>query len=286
MKIRFFASEKTREQELAANFAKGASKFDRCEIVPTCADPDLSGIDVAIMIGVKSRKMWQACKAAGVVPVMFDKGYSRERREGARVWEYWRVSIGEHHPTAFLDGKFPGDRLVKLDWDAKRWRHDGFQIVIAGSSAKYHDFYDLPDPTTWATDVVRQIRKLSDRPIIYRPKPSWDGAVPIPGTHFSGPNHSLDSALTNAWCVVTHGSNACFEAALAGIPSIVLGNAVARPISSTSIKDINNPIMGERGNWLKQLSFWQWTEREMARGEAWAFLRPRVMEMVQKEKRQ
>ena len=157
-----------------------------------------------------------------------------------------------------------------------KWRKSGLQIVFAGSSAKYHAFYDLPDPTAYAREVVARITKLSDRPIIYRPKPSWREAVPVPGSRFSHGKEGILSALANAHCLITHGSNACFEAALMGIPTIVLGAAVARPISSTSLDDIEFPFRGKRIQWLNNLAYHQWTEGEMRSGEAWQTVREQL----------
>lgn len=275
MRIRFFASDKPREQELARAFCDGIRLHkDRAEIQPLVASPDVTGADAVCMVGVKSKRLFNACAAAGVVPIMLDKGYVRTRRADSRVWEYWRVATGGHHPTAgLMSEKMPGDRFEALGLDVAPWRHRGLQIVIAGSSQKYHDFYDLPDPTAWAKAIVSELRELTDRPIIYRPKPSWKEAVPIRGTTFGNSNESIRDALANSWALVTHGSNACFEAALMGIPSIVLGDAVAAPISSRSLADIGEPLMAKREQWLHNLAYRQWTESEMRSGEAWGYLR-------------
>jgi hypothetical protein len=274
MRLRFFSSDKPRERDLAGAFVAGLKQYRvKAEVRELCATPDLKGCDAACFVGVKSKRIFEACLAAGVTPIMFDKGYIRTRAVGGRVWEYWRISVGAHHPTAQLEHqRMPDDRWAKLKLVEKPWRRSGFQIVIAGSSAKYHDFYGLPDPTAWAEGVVREIREQTDRPIIYRPKPSWDGAVPIADTHFSGPNDSLAGALTNAWVMITHGSNASFEAALLGIPSIVLGNGVAKPISSTSLEDLAHPKMAKRKGWFANLAYFQWTEDEFRSGVSWPFI--------------
>lgn len=275
MRVRFFASNKEREVNLGEAFCAGAALHRvKAEVHELSATPDLKGCHVACMVGVKSKRLFNACIEAGVTPIMLDKGYIRSRRADARTWEYWRVSVAAHHPTANIAQlHMPEDRWKALGLEEKAWRRSGFQIVIAGSSAKYHDFYDLPDPTTWAADVAAAIRERTDRPIVYRPKPSWDGAVPIPGTHFSGPKDSLESALANAWVMITHGSNASFEAAMLGIPSIVLGNGIAKPISSISLDDLAHPIMAKRKGWLANLAYFQWTENEMRSGQAWKHIR-------------
>ena len=282
LRVKFLHSDKSRERDLAKAFYDGVRRCGEIAFTePLSAMPKLDGIDVAVMVGVKSRRLFQRCLEAKVVPVVLDKGYCRSRAAGSRVWEYWRVSIAEHHPTRWLyNGKAKKDRWEKLGLKTEHWRGNGLQIVLAGSSQKYHDFYGLPDPTTWAKQVIAEIRKHSDRPIIYRPKPSWDGAVPIEGTYYSDKNDNINRVLLNSWALVTHGSNACFEAALHGIPSIVLGNAVAKPISSIDLAEIEDPRMEDRGQWLQRLAYWQWTEDEMARGSTWNFIRPMIADIL------
>jgi hypothetical protein len=281
MRICFFASDKPREHQLADAFLMGARKHGHStEVRPLSEDMSMSGFDVACMVGVKSRALRDQVRAVGAIWLIFDKGYCRQkRRDGMAGWEYWRVSINEHHPTARLSrpGADP-QRWRALGLDLKPYRAAGDQIVIAGSSAKYHEFYGLREPTTYASKIVQDLRKdilKTDRPIVYRPKPSWREAVPVQKTRFSTPSESIGDALAGAWALVTHGSNACFEAMLMGVPCIVLGNAVARPISSTELAAIEEPRVAtgaERLNLLANLAWWQWTAEEMANGAAWAFI--------------
>lgn len=86
-------------------------------------------------------------------------------------------------------------------------------------------------------------------------------------------------ALRNAHVMVTHGSNACFEAVLAGVPVIVLGDAVAKPISSTVIEEVRRPHLArarDRKQWLANLMYHQWTMPEFEGGEAWNHIRPQI----------
>lgn len=275
MSLVFFASDKTREQNLADAFVAGA----RAHRYPAyksglCASPDLTGAHVVAMVGVKSKRLFEATVAAGAIPIMLDKGYVRTRVAGARVWEYWRVSVGAHHPTggSLMLRKMPSDRWEALGLEVAPWQLRGNQIVIAGSSAKYHAFYDLPEPNVYYRDLVAELRALTERPIVYRPKPSYRDAKRIAKTRFSGTSETIRDALWGAHALVTHGSNACFEAALMGVPSIVLGDAVAAPISSTSLAEIEKPLKGKREQWLSNLAYHQWTEEEMREGQAWGHI--------------
>lgn len=277
MRVAFLHSDKPRERLLADAFLLGASAHGHETVaLPLGDESEVGDYEVAVMVGVKSRERFRAHRRAGRHVIYLDKGYSRHKLHGARVWEFWRVAIDAHQPTARLTGTdCPTDRMESAGWRAAKWRSQGRHILFAGSSEKYSAFYGLPHPTRYARSVVGDIRAVTDRPVTYRPKPSWRAAAPIRKAAFSKTPETLSEAMQGAHALVTHGSNACFEAVLAGIPCVVLGEAVALPISSSSLADIENPRMAspdERAQWLANLAYWQWTESEFASGEAWNFL--------------
>lgn len=275
MKVAFLASDKEREQDLAAAFCAGvrAHGGEAETIDLTGAPVDLAEFDAAAMVGVKSFEYWEGARMAGCVPIMLDKGYVRDRVRGAKTWRYWRVAVGDHHPK--LQAR-PPERFAALGLTAQPWRKTGKHIILAGSSAKYHAFYGLPDPTTYAREVVARLREVTNRPIVYRPKPSWRDAVPIKGCRYSTNTEHISAVLRGAWALVTHGSNASFEAALAGVPSIVLGNGIAKPLSSTDLGEIEAPRLGNRARWFASLAYCQWTLEEFESGEAWAEIKGQV----------
>lgn len=277
MNVAFLYADKARERAIGDAFTVGLKRHGINGEMIVLADKSAAPVqvDVACMFGVKSREVWQRYRKAGIQVIYFDKGYVRQRQE------YWRVSVNAHNPTArlaVLDQ--PADRFRALALKLRPWRREGAQVVVAGSSAKYHAFHGLSDPTMFATRLAKQIGKWTGgREIIYRPKPSWRGATPIDGTTYSGGDRSIEQELAGAHALVTHGSNSCFEAMLMGIPTIVLGDAVARPISSTDLDEIEEPYIAEDGGrerLLANLAYFQWTLPEFGRGEAWEFLRSEV----------
>ncbi len=286
MRVCFWRSDKPREHLLADAFADGVRACglgDTVEQRPLLETPELADCDVAVMVGVKSRELFHMHWRAGIHVIMVDKGYTRHAARGpVKLWEYWRGAVDAHHPTdKLMDIARPHDRLEKLGLRIQPWRRalPNSHILLAGSSAKYHEFYGLKDPTRWAEKVVAALREHTTREIVYRPKPSWKDAVPIKGTRYSELPETIDQALAGAHACVTHGSNAVFEAAVAGVPSIVLGTAVARPISSTELESIEKPIMVDdatRRQWLANLAYCQWTLSEFAAGDAWRILRPQI----------
>jgi hypothetical protein len=251
-----------------------------------CASPDLKGASAVAMVGVKSKRLFDLTRAAGAVPIMLDKGYIRTRRPDSRVWEYWRVSVGapppdQHHPD---ERKRPHDRLEGMGLLMRPWRSRGYPVVIAGSSAKYHAFYGMDEPNVYYRRLVDQLRKLTDRNIIYRPKPSYREAEPIPPAQFSTGDEDIEQALQGAWALVTHGSNACFEAAVLGIPSIMLGRRDRGPDQFAIAQGDRNPMTGKREQWLANLAYHQWTEAEMRSGEAWKTIGGQIDEFRAKQR--
>lgn len=288
MKVCFFTSDKPRERLLADAWREGIEHhgIDEIQHRPLTGEAQVAeGCDVAVMVGVKSRELYQANQRAGIHVVMVDKGYTRHAAPGPiKLWEYWRVAVDAHHPTAYLMSVArPHDRwkVLGLQLERKNQRQNGGHILLAGSSAKYHAFYGMKEPTAWGRKVVSEIRAITDRPIVYRPKPSWSEAEPIPGTEFSHGGRTIEQDLQNAWCVITHGSNAVFEAQLHGTPTIVLGEAVAKPISQTTIDAVLDPQLAsydQRLQWAANLAYCQWTMKEFCSGAAWAIIRRTIIE--------
>lgn len=283
MRICFWHSDKPREHLLADAFVDGVRALgleDQVEKRALTPDVQVAPCDLACMVGVKSRELFMAHVRAGAHVLYLDKGYTRHSANSpVKLWEYWRVSLDSHQPTG---------RLYQVDRDPERaealkilmqpWRQRGEQIVLAGSSQKYHDFYGLRDPTAWATKTINHLRRLTKREIIYRPKPSWREAVPIEGSTFSQGRDLLED-LAGAHALVTHGSNAVFEAMICGIPQIVLGPAVTAHISTCGLDLVETPRLAsysERYQWLNNLSYWQYTMPEIAKGELWRFIRPQL----------
>jgi hypothetical protein len=175
--------------------------------------------------------------------------------------------------------------------DFKKWIPGGETILVDGSSGKHHYFHadrdyskeqmgELHnDANEIARSLVARIRDITQRPIVYRPKPSWKQARAIPGTEYST-GKEWRNAVGRAHCVVTYGSNLCFDAALFGKPSLVLGHGIAGPISSTDLKELENPYLAtgdERRQWLSNVAWTQFHALgEYYNGMAWKVIRDMV----------
>jgi len=155
---------------------------------------------------------------------------------------------------------------------------EGSYILFAGSSAKYHIFMGLEDPETYAKNVISELRQYTNRPIIYRPKPTWSDKKPIPQTIYKGGSKTKYHNVINndIYAVITHTSNAALEANFYGIPTLVLGESIVKSISSTELKDIENiyrPTLEEKESLGRSFSYFQYKMKEVSTGLPWKKLK-------------
>lgn len=240
--------------------------------------------DLAVVVGVKghSGPIFKAYRDIGKHAVFIDKGYTR-LRGGPVGTLYWRVSIDSFQPLPYFQKRpRPDDRWGKLGIEIKPRQEGGEAILFAGSSQKYCDWFQLGSATRYADYVLKAIRERSSRPIIYRPKPSWADAVPIEGYEYSPDTDKFVTRLEQAHCLVTFGSNACFEALISGVPSVVLGEGITKPVSSTTVKEVDNPKFPDASVVYQlacDLAYCQYSLKEMFKGVCWQHVEEVIHEL-------
>lgn len=290
--------EKQREHDVADAVGQGVkacgdefTKSDAADFV----EPD-ARVDVACVFALKgnAKRILDAYHVMGARTMLFDKGLIRASTGLGAPNGYYRVSIDEFMPLGRIE------RMMREGVSPNRWIETGLRprervkttatgaVIYAGSSQKYCDFHGLGDEHEYAEDICRRIRKKAgkDRPIFYRPKPSYGFARVVEGTIFSRPTGeraadfhvgSLGDLLPRAHALVTHGSHASIDAILAGVPAIVLGDGAARPVSGTDLEDLREypsfPDREVRFSWLSSIAWFQWKVPEMVDGSMWRFLR-------------
>lgn len=288
MKFVFYASDKPREHMLAAALGAGLKNLGYEYELRRSADygEDLDGndlmypgpsadTDVAVFFGVKgkSRRIMEDHLAMGRNTVMLDKGYSRSKGEAGHT-EYSRAIINGPHPVDYMMRKdYSDERFAKLGITiaTRRKTAKGGHILFCGSTAKYHEFNGLGEPTEYAQHTFNKIRKLSQRHFVYRPKPSSKAAPALPGASYSWGSTTMSDALRGCHVVVTHGSSAAMDAVLSGVPALVLGRSIASPVSEDDLLQIESPFFPDAAllqQWANNMAYCQWTNNELRSGEA------------------
>ncbi len=280
---------KAREEKLANAMIRGCAEHgDTVDTAPAHTfDGYVEGYDMAVVMGIKgiSPSVFGAWVRAGKQVLLIDKGYTRPKLNVPPRGDpaYWRMCINDPQPNSYAFTKNrPSDRIDRIQVDLKPFRKEGKQIVLAGSSNKYYRFFGIISPEDYHARIVKGIRKQvgHKREIWYRPKPSFFrrhqlDCPPIEHTIFRKPITRLYTDLEGAHVLVTHGSNACFDAIVNGIPVLNTGLCASEPISENDIRNVQDPFIpseGGRRQWLADIAYCQFTQAEISDGTAWNIL--------------
>ena len=249
----------------------------------------LKNYDFVLLYGVILRKYRDLCEELGVNWVFLDKALDRERLPD-NPDRMVKLSINSYFPTKHLDKFENNDSRINTVTDFLPIRETEIMgpeapVVFAGSSPKYHAWHGMPhgiplDPTKYARKYVKKI-KAFNRPIIYKPKPSWAGKVPIRQTKFlkgGGLRKWIEKELIERpYCLIAHGSGILMEANFLGIPTIVLGDSPVKKLSRTRVEHMNHlcvPTLEEKYKVANSVSCFQWNSSEIESGEMWNYLKP------------
>lgn len=226
--------------------------------------------DVAVFYGYTAtlRRVMADYRASGRKAVYIDLGYWG--REGQRG--YHKVVVNARHPTEYFQNRKHDDsRLGRFGLSPKRWR-EGRHILLAGMGDKAAGAEGFR-VEAFERDAIAALRHVTDRPIIYRPKPSWLMAQPIDGTIYSPKSHDLNAIMAGAHAVVTHHSNVAVEGLIAGVPAFCW-KGVATPLALQDLARIEVPLYPDgREQWAADVAWTQWSIDEMDRGLAWRYLK-------------
>ncbi len=149
------------------------------------------------------------------------------------------------------------------------WKAGGEHILLIGQvdgDASIENF----NIGAWYERTVKQIRRITGMPIHFRPHPLTKQTIHIPGADtVSG---TLAACFRNTYCAVTWNSNTAVDATLAGVPCITMdAGSMAYDVTSHTLDKVITP---SRQKWANELAWCQWTEKEIANGDAWDHLKP------------
>ncbi|MFQ5774195.1 MAG: hypothetical protein ACE5GS_06745 [Kiloniellaceae bacterium] len=158
-------------------------------------------------------------------------------------------------------------RFERFGLEIKPWRRDGRHVVLATQSELFYRLHLGVERRVWTDVACSDIRRHTDRTIIVcdKPPPPWPGGHPHP---------NFETALRDAWAVVSHSSSVMVKALLEGVPVFSLGPSMASRMASADVSSIEEPLYpNEREPWLWNLAANQWTRAEMRDGTCWRDLR-------------
>jgi hypothetical protein len=161
----------------------------------------------------------------------------------------------------------PADRFQKFKKKFCPWRRQGKTIVVAAPDEKPCKFYGI-DLETWINDTVSTIKQYTDRPVIVRQR------APLRIDRVQ--NDTLESALQDAFALVTYNSVAATESIFLGIPAFTLAPAnAADPVACQDLSMIETPFYPDSDllhAWACHLAYGQFHINELRDGSAMRYL--------------
>lgn len=254
-----------RSAHLAAAMFKGASRLGiNARIIS--GFEQVCG-DVGIAYGWAHPRLFDTYLQRGGHFVYIDLGWWKRKPPNDVLNGYHKVVVDGREPGPYFRRGSKSDRFAQIGQKIGQWRTDGNHILVAGMSEKSARTRGF-EPQAWEKATIGALKKIyPNRPVVYRPKPSWNGASPIIGAGWSPPTTSVGEALRGAWAAVCCHSNVSVDALCAGIPMHV-EDGVARAFS-LDIHDLGHfePWAWEgREQLMADIAYCQFTPMEMAEG--------------------
>ena len=188
----------------------------------------------------------------------------------------WKVGLnGINRDAYFGPSGNSSDRVRLLGLQVKPWKYDGEYILIAGQHDKSLQWKDMPAMATWVHDTITFIRAQTDRPIIFRPHPR----CPLPAIEhdFKGVKRQdpkqikdtyddFDMQFNNIWATVSWSSNPAIHSIINGVPAFTGPSSLAFDVAEQNLRNIENPLYGDRTQWLNDYAHTEYTIGEISQG--------------------
>jgi len=242
-----------------------------------CSDNDTTAdIDVIWSILFHGRMsnnkaIWEAARSNGRPVIVLEVG-------GIKRGTTWKVGLNGINRDAYFGVDNNDDsRKHLLGLLEKPWRTSGEYILICGQHDKSLQWKNMPRMSNWFLNTYDEIRKYTDRPIIFRPHPRCrlehierglkhvyrQEPVKIGGTY-----DDFDMGFDNVHCTISHSSNPGIHSIIEGVPAFVSTHSLAYPVGNDIdfLHNIEQPLMPDRTQWLNDYAHTEYTVEEIATG--------------------
>jgi hypothetical protein len=219
----------------------------------------------------QNKAIWERNLAQSKPVVVLEVG-------GIKRGTTWKVGVnGINRDAYFGDLGNDSSRANLLRLKVKPWRTDGEYILIAGQHDKSLQWKNMPRMSNWFLNTYDEIRKHTDRPILFRPHPrcrlehierGLKNVIRQEPRHVNGTYDDFDMQFNNIWATVSYSSNPGIHSIISGVPSFVSDSSLAYPVANDIdfLHDIENPLMPDRQQWLNDYAWTEFTVEEISQG--------------------
>ena len=188
----------------------------------------------------------------------------------------WKVGLnGINRDAYFGPSSNNNTRANELGLKLSPWKYTGEYILIAGQHDKSLQWKDMPSMATWVHDTITFIRAQTDRPIIFRPHPR----CPLPAIEhdfkdvkrqtpkqIQNTYDDFDMQFDNIWATVSWSSNPGIHSVINGVPAFTGPSSLAFDVAEQNLRNIDNPLYGDRTQWLNDYAHTEYTIEEISQG--------------------
>ncbi len=190
----------------------------------------------------------------------------------------WKVGLNGINRDAYWgDSNNDDSRKRLLGLEVKPWRTDGKYILICGQHDKSLQWKNMPRMSNWFLNTYDEIRKHTDRPIIFRPHPRCRLEHIERGlryverqepTHIANTYDDFDMGFDNVWATISYSSNPGIHSCINGIPAFVGPSSLAYNVANDIdfLHNIEQPLTPDRTQWLNDYAHTEWTIEEIFQG--------------------
>ena len=195
---------------------------------------------------------------------------------GIRRGTTWKVGLnGINRDAYFGPSGNSSDRVRLLGLQVKPWNYDGEYILVCGQHDKSLQWKDMPSMSTWVHDTITFIRAQTDRPIIFRPHPrcpltaiehDFKGVKRQDPKQIKDTYDDFDMQFNNIWATVSWSSNPGIHSIINGVPAFTGPSSLAFDVAEQNLRNIENPLYGDRTQWLNDYAHTEYTIGEISQG--------------------
>lgn len=271
MKVGIIINNHPRARRIGTALMSGCEYMGWFSTVMNCAEgiDDSQQFDLLVGYGWCHESIFESYKKKGSKYIYIDLGYWNRKQYRSDYNGFHKCVLNARHPTKYFQRNRDNRRITIDTPRIQSWakRHKNGHIVLAGMSAKGSASLGF-QPMEWERRIVEKLHRITKRPIVYRPKPSWRGFTEINGTQISLDTQPISEILIDAHALVTYYSNASIDALAAGVP-IYTVEGIAKVVSIDSIENIENVesyMKCDRVQLLNDVSYCHFTKDEISTG--------------------
>jgi hypothetical protein len=219
----------------------------------------------------RNKDIWTRCRELRKPVIVLEVG-------GIKRGTTWKVGLnGINRDAYFGDSNNDDSRKRLLGLEVKPWRTSSKYILLCGQHDKSLQWQDMPRMSNWFLNTYDEIRKHTDRPIIFRPHPrcrlehierGLKHVYRQEPKHVNGTYDSFDMGFNDIHCTISYSSNPGIHSIIEGVPAFVSTHSLAYDVANDIdfLHDIENPLMPDRQQWLNDYAHTEYTVDEISQG--------------------